>query len=211
MTGKTHTAAGVAAALMVTNPGNVRDLALCSAVAAIGAVICDVDASRSESHQTLEKTVGIMTGAFLLLAAVEWKWHLGIMSYIKRYSSVWQVASGILMLIGICVLGSGTPHRSFMHSIAGMACIGAVTYYILPVAVWPAMTAMASHILLDTLNHRKVRIFYPLRSGMALGLCKSDGLINQMIFWIASGLIVIRIIVFVLINGKLLEAAAGLL
>ena len=42
--------------------------------------------------------------------------------------------------------------------------------------------AMLSHILIDLLNRRNVRLLYPLKKGFCLGICSADGMVNRALF-----------------------------
>ena len=151
-------------------------------VASIGSVICDIDVSKSDSRNKLNHVVLFMLFAFIALLCIENYFHVGIIDYIRNDNNLYRMWSGFILGIAVCILGIRTPHRSFMHSIPGMCCIGFATYLISPSALAPMLVAMTSHILIDMLNHKKVRILYPLKSGIALGLCKSDGVINTALF-----------------------------
>ena len=103
---------------------------------------------------------------------------------------------GMGAILGICIFGKNQPHRSFMHSILAVALLSGATYIILPEIVPYLSISMLSHILIDTLNKKRVHIFYPLPWGIAFNLCKAKGLVNDIIFKVASILTIMSIIYF---------------
>lgn len=182
MTGKTHLSIGVMSALVISRPTTVKELVVCAGIASIGAVVCDVDVSQSDSRNKLNHIVIFLLLAVAFLAIAENQLQLGLMSYIKQNQTLYQSGIGIASLIFICLFGITTPHRSFMHSALGMCAVGVATYYAYPYALHPMLIAMASHIIIDFLNHKKVRIFYPFKFGICFGICKSDGKVNDALF-----------------------------
>lgn len=182
MTGKTHVSIGVMSALVITHPTTVKELVVCAAVASIGAVISDIDVAKSDSRNKLNHIVVYLLIAIACLVSSE-KWlHLGMIQYVKQNQTLYQSCIGIGGLIFICLFGVTTPHRSFMHSILGMCCVGTATFFVYPIALYPMLIAMASHIIIDFLNHKRVRILYPLKAGICFGICKSDGKGNDALF-----------------------------
>lgn len=86
-----------------------------------------------------------------------------------------------------------------MHSIIAVGALGSIVYMILPVLLVPFAVAMMSHIIVDMFNFKKVYVLYPVKKGIALNLCKSDGAINKLLF--VSGIAVSIILVLIsLIN-----------
>jgi inner membrane protein len=54
---------------------------------------------------------------------------------------------------------------------------------------------MLSHIALDTLNKKKIQLFYPLPAPkIGFNICYADGKVNELIFWGASAAAVIKLV-----------------
>lgn len=70
----------------------------------------------------------------------------------------------------------------------------------MPEAVRYLVISMFSHILIDTLNKKKVHIFYPLPGGIGFNLCHAQGIVNNTIFKAASLLTVASLVYF---TGKI--------
>lgn len=45
----------------------------------------------------------------------------------------------------------------------------------------PFFIGMVSHLVLDLLNRRPLRLLYPLRGGWCLGLCWADGRVDRLL------------------------------
>ena len=56
---------------------------------------------------------------------------------------------------------------------------------------------MLSHMLIDMLNYKNVRILYPLKFGISLDLCHADGLVSKALFH--AGMAVLTIMVLFLL------------
>lgn len=194
MTGKTHVAVGTATTMIVTQPSTLKELLLCMGVSIIGSVICDIDVTTSESHQTLNKILGIILVVSVLLAFAEYQWSVGILSAMLNNSNHFRLFLGAVIFFGICIFGKEQPHRSFLHSILGLALLSMAVYILSPTLVPYFAVAMASHIVIDTLNHKKVKLFYPLPGGIRFGLCSADGIVNSLLFKAGSLAVIVEII-----------------
>lgn len=199
MTGKTHLAVGAAASLCLARPGNLREMVLCIGTAAVGSVISDIDVTTSESRSALNRITLLTGAAAVLTGAAEMWWDLGIIRNFDRESNVFRLIIGFAAFLLVCTFGKNQPHRSFMHSFAGVAALTGILALIYPAVVPYFSVAMLSHIVIDLLNHRRVRLLYPLKWGVCLKLCSSDGIINRNMFLAGCG--VSFVAVAVLISG----------
>lgn len=197
MTGKTHLAVGTAASLLVTQPSTLKELFICIGVAIVGSVISDIDVSTSESHQTLDWILGLILAVSVLLAFAESRWSLGIFSAVLNDSSYSRIFFGTVIFLGICIFGKEQPHRSFLHSFLGLALLSMAVYILSPLLVPYFAVAMASHIAIDTLNHKRVKLFYPLPGGIRLGLCSANGIVNDWLFKIGSLVVAIEMVLLI--------------
>lgn len=128
MTAKTHLSVAMASTLLITQPKSIKELVLCLGVTSVGAVISDIDVSTSESHQAIDKILGIAVIAVIALVFVEYKWNVGIVASFKNNSSIMRLIAGITGVLGICVFGKNQPHRSFMHSALAVGLLSGATY-----------------------------------------------------------------------------------
>lgn len=201
MQGKTHLAVGVLAAVAVARPQNLGEAVLCVCTAAVGGLISDVDVTRSEAKNRLDHIVGMMIGAVVVGAAVNKVFGFNAYEYLTKSSSLWRIITGLLIFIGICIFGESTPHRSFMHSLVGVAALSIPVSVINPHLLIYFVPAMLSHIVIDTLNRRPVMILYPIKKGIAFKLCKSDGLVSKGLCY-ASAVVGIGVLALSLYGGK---------
>lgn len=200
MTAKTHVSVGMASTLLITQPKSIKELLLCLGVASIGAVISDIDVSTSEAYEAVNKVIKFVLIAAIILGFVEYNWRFGIITSFKNDSNIMRLIIGISVVLGICIFGKNQPHRSFMHSILAIILLSGSTYIILPEVVPYLSISMASHILIDTLNKKKVHIFYPLPGGIAFNLCRAHGFVNNIIFKVSS---ILTIIILIYLTGKI--------
>lgn len=54
-----------------------------------------------------------------------------------------------------------------------------------------------SHLVTDIFNKKKVRLLYPMRGGVSLGLFHAYGLANRIFFMVASAVVAIELLLFV--------------
>ena len=90
----------------------------------------------------------------------------------------WPLIAGIALFVVLTFLGGRTEHRSFAHSLVAGAAFAAAMYLICPPLLPFFAIGLVSHALLDILNKKPVRLFWPSRHGIALGLCGAKGTAN---------------------------------
>ncbi len=197
MMGPTHVAVGAACALAVAQPTGVAECLVCLAGGALGGMICDIDCGRrgglkrlaGEGAGRVRGVAGrrdLVVGWVLVLACLAlWllaSWQEG---NDLRESLVGAVGErrllGLAALAGLCVAGYLTRHRSFTHSVFGLALMtGAVWAVFEPLAL-PFACGMVSHVVLDLLNAQPVRLLYPAKHGFCLRLFKANGIADAML------------------------------
>lgn len=185
MTGKTHMAAGIAVSLGATVPDTPKEMLICVAAAAVGAVISDIDVSTSDARREFNHFLGIAGIIVATVLFLEYYFRFGVFRMIKHHGYL-PLLLGLSCFVLICLFGKNKPHRSFMHSILALALLTGSVSLILPAAGVPFAAAMASHIGLDLLNKKKVKLFYPYRKGIAFSLCRADGVVSRTLFYAAS-------------------------
>ena len=171
MLGRTHFFIGISAALAVMQPSSMPTLVAGAGAAAIGGMISDIDSGTSQAHREADK---IMTAAIAVTAIVilaDYKFHVGIYERLMRNSSIARLLTGAMAFIIICTYGSSQPHRSFMHSFLSLFMLTACIDVIYPDAAPYFAVAYASHLALDLLNYRRLRLIWPMKHGFSLGFC----------------------------------------
>lgn len=194
MTGKTHLAVGTAAALCITYPSDLKELALCIIASSVGSVVCDVDVKSSESRRDLNRITVIALIAGIAALFAEYKFDLGITKNFNRESDMFRLVLGFISFIAVCTFGKYQPHRSFMHSIPALALLTAIVYFMYPALAPYFFISMFSHIFIDLFNRRKIRLLYPLKKGLCFKLCPANGKVNDILFIAGSVLSVFFLI-----------------
>lgn len=195
MTGRTHIAVGVAAALAVTQPTTVATCVAAVLGGAVGGLAPDIDTRKSPAAKASRGAWAALAVIAVACLALDWFTADGLWAYLEQHLGAEQ-AVAVAVFVGACLAGSLTDHRSFAHSaLAGAILTAALGVACAPLAK-PFAVGFVSHIVLDLLNHQRVRVLYPLGRGFALGLCDSGGTVDRALF--ALG---------VLTDGALLVAA----
>ena len=160
---------GISAALAVMQPSSMPTLVAGAGAAAIGGMISDIDSGTSQAHREADK---IMTAAIAVTAIVilaDYKFHVGIYERLMRNSSIARLLTGAMAFIIICTYGSSQPHRSFMHSFLSLFMLTACIDVIYPDAAPYFAVSYASHLALDLLNYRRLRLIWPMKRGFSPG------------------------------------------
>ncbi|MBR3201640.1 MAG: metal-dependent hydrolase [Mogibacterium sp.] len=202
MLAKAHIAVGMAAAFSIVRPGTVAEALPVIAGGALGCLICDLDcenkSEKSDSSHWRVVMVLVATAALIedyLLDAGMWR-SLGysgnyLMDLLGQNRDALSGASGqigtYLWFAGLagfvitCVFASGSGHRGFSHSLLAMALETICLWLIFPAVTVPFVIAFASHVLLDIMNKRSVRLLYPSKRGFCLGWFYADKLANKLV------------------------------
>ena len=197
---KTHAAVGVASALAIVQPKSISELIVGCAAGITGGVICDIDSGTSTSHKEADRLILLILLLVCGVAAAENIWHLGIYEKISGDAELIKIIIAAAVFITVCLIGKQTPHRSFMHSGLCFVIMTVSVSVFLPVAAPYFGIAFASHVLLDFLNKKKIRLLYPLKTGFSLDVCRSDGVVNSFFFFVGLLSSVALIIYFAYIN-----------
>lgn len=197
MLGKTHMVIGMAAAMAVTQPRTIPEAIMAVGVGALGALISDIDVGTSESHRDADKITGISVVIVLAVLAIDYFYHAGIIDGIMRSSGYLRVIGGTLLFVGICAFGKEQPHRSFMHSFLALALLCIAVGLVWEVMVPYFAVGFLSHLATDIFNRRKVRLLYPMKGGVALGLFHAHGAADRVFFMLGCATVAIEVLLFV--------------
>ena len=186
MMGKTHTACGIASALVITRPETVPGVLGAVTFGALGGLICDADVFSINHHLTkVTKPIVFLACAVLLIIIIDSIFRIGLLGIISRYISIQQI-TGFVLFLAVCIISMFTDHRSFAHSLLALL-IETFCFMLMygPVAKYFAI-GFISHILLDMLNKMPVRIFFPAKKGFCLKLCVADGTVNSILLVVGT-------------------------
>ncbi len=178
----THAAWGVASAAAVTHCESVGQIIAVSCVGALGGVICDIDLFSKHNHKNrLARIIIGITVFLILLAAVDFYFHLGIYRHIYAYAGFGQSA-GIIGFIALCIIFMAAAHRKFSHSLLACALSTLCVYLIYPPVYIGYAAGFISHLALDLLNRKPEQLFFPVKKGVCFNLMYSDRTGNTALF-----------------------------
>lgn len=195
MLGKTHMAVGIAAILAITQPSGVSELVLAVGAGSLGALISDIDVGTSNSHRDADKITALSVVVVLAVFAMDYFCNTQIIERIIGSSGYLRIIAGLLLFIGICAFGKEQPHRSFMHSFLALILLSFALGLIWEKAVIYFAVGFLSHLATDIFNKKKVRLLYPMKGGVSLGLFHAYGLANDIFFAIGSIVAIIEVII----------------
>lgn len=195
MLGKTHMAVGIAATLAITQPSGISELVLAVGAGSLGALISDIDVGTSNSHRDADKITALSAVVVLAVFALDYFCNTQIIERIIGSSGYLRIIAGLLLFIGICAFGKEQPHRSFMHSFLALILLSFALGLIWEKAVIYFAIGFLSHLATDIFNKKKVRLLYPMKGGVSLGLFHAYGLANDIFFAIGSIVAIIEVII----------------
>lgn len=171
--------------------------------AAIGAVVVAfvalaIDACWGVHVKATLRQVGLSAvDAYETGSALAWfTEHLGL-----------RTLAGLVSFVALNVVGSHTRHRSFTHSLPAIALMGvAVAALLEPIACAFAL-GQVSHVALDVLNRQGVQVLWPWRHRFSLGLCRSSGICNRVLFALGAAISVAYVAFVVALQLNLMQGA----
>ena len=178
MTGRTHLAVGATAAMLVAGPAaGLVELASAAAGGAAGAVLPDLDV-RDTSHPWRERLARVGAAALLICAIALDAARGGALMRAAAARGIGMMALGVVALAGLAVATRLSAHRGFSHSLAALAGFAAATWLACPPLAPSVALGFATHLALDALTYRGLRLFWPLRATLSARLCKTGGVID---------------------------------
>lgn len=182
MLGKAHLAIGMAAALTLAVPETLPAALPVITGAAAGSLICDIDCNSpsEQSDASRQRILAVIIAAAALVADRYMDGGMWL-SLAERSAAggIYLICAGIAGLVITLAFASISSHRGFSHSLLAMAIETACVYIILPQTAVPFAVAFATHLILDISNKKQVRLFYPAKKGVSLGLFYADRLANR--------------------------------
>ena len=177
MMSKTHIAVGAASALAVAQAGSVESCVAAVLGGSLGGIIadCDIHPSRAHKDALMGRLIVVGVAAVALLA--DWYADAGLCDYLVANLGV-PLLAGVVAFAALTFVGGHTDHRSFTHSLVAMACFCAAVYLACAPLLPYFAVGYASHLVLDVANKQGVRLLWPLRKNVSLGLCRAKGAAN---------------------------------
>lgn len=182
---KTHLTIGIASAVAITHPEIVSECFVAIMGGAIGGVICDIDILDNDykNNDFFERFLVVkMTGIILLL---DFLLQTGICEAILNRDKRFLLIGGVLFSV-LCLIGIHSAHRTFTHSFIALILFSAALSLIYPPIVYSFIIGFLSHLMLDLLNKKKIRLFYPSDFGLCFGLCYANKIANTIFMYIGT-------------------------
>lgn len=202
MLGKTHMAVGIAATLAVTRPDTITGILTAVSMGAVGSLISDLDVDSSIANKKANQIMPLLLVIIILAVIIDVVFHVGLASKIWNNSSILKMIIGIAGFINICLFGKNQPHRSFMHSFLALAALDISLSFVYAPLVPYFTVGFLSHLAIDLLNKKKLKLLYPKKDGFSLKLCSSSGIVNRILFVTCSGLSVLEVILFLFLSVR---------
>ena len=174
MLGKAHLTIGMAAAWTLAMPETVPAALPVIAGAAAGSLICDIDCDSPAERRDASKQrvlAAVITAAALITDKLT---DAGMWRHI---ADLW--CAGVAGLVITVAFANVAAHRGFSHSLIALLLETGFLYLIFPQCAKPFAIAFITHILLDMTNKKRVRLFYPAKKGVSLGLFYADRMANR--------------------------------
>lgn len=195
MLGKTHAAVGAAAALLLAEPGSLSGCLLALAGGALGGAAPDMDLLDNENRADARHAHLLAAALFVVLLAVDSQTGFRVCGAILERSG--SFAAGLGLYAVLSVFGVLAEHRGFTHSLLALFLFTEAARLVYePIGAY-YLAGYVSHLLLDFLNKKGMRLFFPFRTRVCLGLCCSDQLANRGCLWLglaaAAALLLFRL------------------
>ena len=200
MMSKTHIAVGIAAALAAA-PASVEGLNYALMGGAIGSLICDIDRSSERPSRDVRQGWGI---AFTVFFA----------GFMHESYAYWQAfkAENLLgnplrliflgLLIVLLLFAIHGAHRDFSHSLLMFAASTVLIFLISRQTSLFYAIGFLTHLVLDVLNKKPVRVFYPAK-GVCLGWFYADGIANRVLLLLGAAACVAMLILKFHLQGNI--------
>lgn len=178
MTGRTHLAVGVAAALLAAGPAaGLTGLAVAAAGGAVGAVLPDLDV-RDTAHPWRERLTRAGAAALFAGALVFDAANGASLAREAVTHGVGPLSLGAVGLVALACAARLSAHRSFSHSLPALVGFAAATWLVCPPLAPSVALGFATHLALDLLTYRGLRLLWPARRRLSLGLCHTGGIVD---------------------------------
>lgn len=192
MLSKTHIAIGTAGALTILQPQTIENACPVMVGAIVGSVLCDIDCKIGDSKDAVfGRAIAGVVSAVAIYIDVTLR---GLMSSYWKDASILAVAIGLAIFIITALVARKSEHRVFSHSFLVFVLYAVGIFLCCRPAAVAFIIGFTSHLLLDLLTFRPVYLFYPLKRGFSLRLCKSKSIVNTAIMIIGYAWLLIAIV-----------------
>ena len=201
MMSKTHISIGIATSLLLLKPTTITDCLSTLIGASVGSIICDIDIrSNSYCRDALNGRL-IALGIVVTALLIDFFGRRSLIASVVDPHRIAVVIIGAAILLISCMLGVAVDkHRAFTHSILALVVMSISVFMICPAVSKSFSIGFVSHLALDVLNKKGVRIFYPFGNGFCLKICYANRTANSVLMIVGGILSLVLLIYFILIS-----------
>ncbi|MCD8012049.1 MAG: metal-dependent hydrolase [Lachnospiraceae bacterium] len=184
MMSKTHITMGIGASPLLLHPDTAIGISVALIGSTFGAIIPDIDCKSTKiSRDALHGRIiaGAVIAASVFFGQSQ---QVSLLKNILQTHVNHTILLGFLLMSVLCVAGRISGHRSFSHSLLFFVLMGGAVYSIYPAFLPGFCIGCLSHLLLDCLNKKPVRLLYPIKTGFCMKLCYADGVANKVLLWV---------------------------
>lgn len=179
MMSKTHITIGAAAALMGTVLATPEDMAIAAIGGVVGGIVADNDILDNDflGDALLGQLLAAgITGAILIIDVLT---NGGIVH--SMLASKVRLILGIVIFAILYFIGMSQPHRGFTHSILALILYSIAVGIMYEPLMIPFALGYTSHLMIDLLNKRGMRLLFPLKLTICLHLCYANKTANKVL------------------------------
>ena len=187
MLSKTHIAIGIASSYMLLQPKTIPEFITATIGGSLGGVMADIDikidirnkfAAKAALDALYGEILAILFTACMLFG--DFWFHSGIIQSIGE--NLARSVAGAVFFVFFIFIGKISDHRGRTHSIAALILFS-VSVSLINASVGVAFfVGYASHLIIDLLNRRPIRLFYPFKRGICLKLFYADRFANEVLY-----------------------------
>ena len=208
MQGKTHAAVGCATVLAVhltvTGIPSMRHMVIAVATGTVAAVLPDIDLESSKASKQAASVLFLISILALGAAVFVCIPQTGGLSGLFETSGVYnrQVLGAVMFIVYIRA-GLQGPHRGFTHSVTALIAVSVSAYLAAGAFAADVFAGYASHLVLDLLNKKGMRLLWPSEKTYCIGICTASGHADQVVHIIGIFVSAVEILItfWALIEG----------
>ena len=201
MTGKTHMAVGLAAtSLLLQHPENRIEFGIFLGFGIIGALMPDVDQKQSTLGHFINVVMISLLAALVALKLIGFLPQYttfiqnnsflnvvfqAITENISDLSNIFTIIGCLIVIVNV-IVARKTGHRHFAHSFLGLILFSVGIFMLFGIEILkPFFIGYISHMIIDLLNHKGERLFFPSKFGVCFKLVRTGGRVDHALAFIA--------------------------
>lgn len=194
---KTHVAVGTTAALAVIKPDTMPLIATITISSAIASLVPDADTENGTAHKYAVSLVVCYIIAIMGVIVLDHMMEGALISKFlaENNTRMIKVLIGITLTVISFIIGF-LKHRWYTHSFVAAIVFSIGLFLIFPnyTLALAFLIGYVSHIIIDLPNYKGCSVLWPLNKEFCLKICKSDGIINWILFFVFTITTIMQIV-----------------